>query len=76
MSTSRLEQQILHELAQLPLEHKRRVLEFARALALSLPKGTPGSKLLRFAGTIAPDDLQAISDAIESGCEKVDSDEW
>jgi len=41
-------------------------------LAISSPKGIPGKQLLRFAGTIDHDDIQAIEQAIEAECEKVD----
>ncbi|MFQ5343933.1 MAG: hypothetical protein ACE5F6_20505 [Anaerolineae bacterium] len=69
-------QQIIRQVDQLPLDFQRRVLDFAQALALSLPRGTPGKQLLRFAGIIEPDDIEAMSRAIEAGCEKVDADEW
>ena len=58
------------------LEHQRRVLEFARALASRPPKGVPGRELLRFAGTIEESDLDAMSQAIEEGCERVDANGW
>ncbi|WP_256678104.1 MULTISPECIES: hypothetical protein [Fischerella] len=38
--------------------------------------GTPGEQLLRFAGSIPPDDLQEIREAIEQDCERVDINEW
>jgi RHH-type transcriptional regulator, rel operon repressor / antitoxin RelB len=34
------------------------------------PRGTPGKDLLQFAGTISPDDLEAMKQAIEEGCER------
>jgi len=73
---SAVTQQIISQLDKLPLELQRRVLDFIQALILSLPKGVPGKQLLRFAGTIGPDDIQAMKQAIEAGCEKVDMDEW
>ena len=42
----------------------------------SIREGKPGQTLTRFAGWIAPDDLALIQEAIESGCEQVDLDEW
>jgi hypothetical protein len=39
-------------------------------------RGTPGRELLQFAGTIEPDDLALMKQAIEEGCEKVDANEW
>ncbi len=74
--TLEIAQQIIKQLDQLPLELQRKVLEFTQALLLSLPKGVPGKQLLRFAGIIGHDDIQAMSQAIEEGCEKVDTNEW
>jgi hypothetical protein len=48
------------------------VLEFTRALALSSPSGIAGGQILRFAGAIAPDDLELLREAIEQCCERVD----
>lgn len=76
MTYSTITQQIIRQVDQLPLDFQRRVLDFAQALALSLPRGTPGKQLLRFAGIIKPDDIEAMTRAIEAGCEKVDADEW
>jgi len=42
----------------------------------SILEGKPGQTLTRFAGWIAPDDLALMREAIESGCERVDLDEW
>jgi len=71
---------IEHELStclgQLPVEQQRQVLEFARTLAAPTRQGTRGSDLLRFAGTIDESDLEAITQAIEEGCERIDADEW
>jgi hypothetical protein len=40
------------------------------------PVGVPGKELLRFAGTIEADDLRAMAQVIEEGCEQVDLNEW
>ena len=42
----------------------------------ALPQGVPGRNLLRFAGTIPAADLNAMSAAIEQGCEQVEINEW
>ena len=53
------------------------MLEFTRALADSTNvKGVSGSQLLRFAGTIPLDDLNLMNEAINSGCEQIDINEW
>ncbi|MFI5340087.1 MAG: hypothetical protein ACHQ7N_09640 [Candidatus Methylomirabilales bacterium] len=67
---------VIEQLKALPHELQWRVLEFTRALALSAPHGVPGQQFLRFAGTIPPDDLQRMREAIEQGCERVDANEW
>jgi hypothetical protein len=63
-------------LSQLPLEQQRQVLDFARTLTMPPPLGVRGASLLRFAGAIDVSDLDAMSRAIEAGCERIDADEW
>jgi len=70
-----IKERLLEQLDALPEELQRRVLDFARALALSQPKGVPGAGLLKFAGAIPADDLRLMREAIDSGCERVDN-EW
>jgi hypothetical protein len=67
---------VIEQLSTLPHELQCRVLELARALALSAPHGVPGQKLLRFAGTIPISDVQLMHEAIQQNCEQVESDEW
>ncbi len=67
---------VVDQLKTLPYEMQWRVLEFTRALAVSVPRGVAGPQLLRFAGTIPLDDLQLMRQAIEEGCERVDTNEW
>ena len=63
-------------LGRLPVEKQQQVLEFARTLATPHLQGVRGSELLRFAGTIDESDLDAMSHAIQDGCERIDADEW
>lgn len=67
---------VVEQLKTLPYEMQWRVLEFTRSLAVSVPPGVPGMQLLRFAGSIPPEDLKVMRQAIEDGCERVDSNEW
>ena len=76
MTHSLIKQEIVKQLDQLPLELQQRVLDFTQALVLSLPKGVPGKRILRFAGILEPEDAQAMAQAIEAGCEQVDANEW
>ena len=71
-----LQSDLLKQLEQLSPNMQRRVVDFAVALAQSVPKGTPGEELLRFAGSLHPEDAKQMIEAIEAGCEQVDRDEW
>ncbi|MBC7234028.1 MAG: hypothetical protein H5T68_12395 [Chloroflexi bacterium] len=67
---------VIEQLKSLPEELQWRVLEFTRALAVSTPRGISGQQLLPFAGTIPPDDVQRMQEAIEQGCERIDANGW
>lgn len=75
MTYSNLEHQILDQLHKLAPLQQRRVLEFAQILSAT-PKGVPGRNLISFAGAFDTDDLAAMKQAIEEGCEQVYVDEW
>ncbi len=66
--------QIIEQVDRLDDPQRLEVLNFVRRLAA--PQGTPGQSLLHFAGSISPADLEAMSQAIEEGCEKVDPNGW
>ena len=76
MLNATVKKEIVNQIERLDYEHQRRVLEFARVLAVTGPKGVPGKQLLSFAGTIHTDDLKTIKQAIEDNCEKVNLNEW
>jgi hypothetical protein len=61
--------QIVNDLRALPRESQAWVLQFTRALAASVPRGVPGTRLLCFAGTMSDEDAVAMRAAIEQGCE-------
>jgi len=73
---TRIVEQVIEQLQSLPYELQRQVLEFTRALALSVPHGVAGRQLLQFAGAIPRSDIELMQEAIEQGCELVDTDEW
>lgn len=75
MIDASLREELLKQLEQLSPNLQRRVVEFAAALVQSVPKGTPGNQLLRFAGVLAPEDAREMIEAIEAGCERVEDDE-
>jgi len=74
MSEHTLQRELLDQLNGLPLEKQRQILDFARSLAR--PKGKPGTEVLLFGGAIDAEDLSAMTEAIEDGCEQVNADEW
>jgi hypothetical protein len=73
---TRIAEKVMEQLQSLPYDLQRQVLEFTRALALSVPRGVVGKELLQFAGAIPRSDVDLMQEAIEQGCEKVDTDEW
>jgi hypothetical protein len=68
--------EVVEQLKVMPQHLQWQVLEFVRALIKAEVPGTPGQQLLRFAGSISPDDLKLMREAIEQDCERVDADEW
>jgi len=67
---------VVQQLETLPENLQRQVLEYVRALQVLAHRSVPGKQLLQFAGSIPPDDLELMRQAIEEGCEWVDPDEW
>lgn len=70
---SPLVEQIIQAVNRLTPDVQQKVLDFTSAL---MPRGVPGKELLRFAGTIAADDLELMKHAIETECERIDVNEW
>ena len=71
-----LEKELREQLEHLAPARQREVLAYVRALAAQAATDRPPQELLCCVGTIDPDDLAAMSDAIDAGCEQVDLDEW
>lgn len=69
-------EKVVEQLRTMPPELQWRVLEFTRALSISTPRGVPGKDLLRFCGMISIADLEQMREAIDQGCEKIDTNEW
>jgi hypothetical protein len=67
---------LLDEMKRLPPAMQRRVVDFARALADSIPEGVPGDTLLQFAGIMTPAEADEFLRGIEEDCERVDPNEW
>ena len=68
--------EILEQVKELPDNLQYQVLTFVKTLRASTQRGVPGKELLQFAGSISAMDVQNIRQAIETGCEQVDWDEW
>jgi hypothetical protein len=64
------------QMAYLPHSLQERVLGYIIALMPCGEHGVHGSNLLKYRGTIAQDDLQLMSDAIEKSCGRIDRHEW
>ena len=71
-----IQHELLAYVGQLGSEDQVRVVDFARQLARSPIRGTPGKDLLKFAGCIPHEDLEEMKKAIEEDCERIDADEW
>lgn len=78
MTTFDYRSQIDLELQQLGMVAQQKVLKFAKSLKKSPndPSSTNVDLVTQFAGSIPIENLQAMQQAIEDGCEKVDANEW
>ena len=70
-----IQSDLLKEVEQLSPLLQRKVVEYAHSLAGSVPRGTPGDQLLRFAGTMTEEEAKEMMEAIED-CERIDPNEW
>ncbi|MBD3305348.1 hypothetical protein GF339_03200 [candidate division KSB3 bacterium] len=69
-------EQVTHQLEMLPDDALTRVLDFIAILKRRELQGTPGSHLLKFAGTLRAEDAKQMLHAIEQDCRRVDVHEW
>ena len=67
---------VAEQVSTLPESLQQKVLEFVQALKTSERRGVHGKELLRFAGTISPDDLQIMQKVIDDDLGQVDVNEW
>jgi hypothetical protein len=75
MNTSIIDR-VVEQLKFMPQQKQWQVLEFIETLLNTEVRGTPGTQLLRFAGSIPKDELKLMSEAIAQDCEEVDINEW
>ena len=71
-----LRAEIMERLEGLPEDKLRCVLEFVHTLPSNGPIGTPGYKLLEFAGTLDDESAREMIAAIEEGCENINPNGW
>lgn len=76
MSNPLIQKQILTQLNKLSDEQQKQVLDFTRFLTMTKPDGVPGKELLRFAGTITPEDAKLMLEAIDEDCGRTNLNEW
>lgn len=76
MDTDIIKAQIVAELDRLTLGQLQEVLDFIRALTGTRRKGVLGRDLMHHVGSIPPDDLALMAQAIEEGCERIDPETW
>ncbi len=65
-----LKEKVTHQLETLPDDLLQRVSEFIETLKRPGLIGTPGHKLLKFAGTISAEDADTMLHVIEQDCRK------
>ena len=67
--------EIVKNIKILPSDLQRQALGFVDTLQTQTTstRGVPGELLLKFSGTISANDLKVMQEAIETGCERVDS---
>lgn len=68
--------QVVEKLQTLLENLQQRVLVFVQTLQTAAPPGVSGKQLLRFISTIPLDDLELMTQAIETGCGQVDPNGW
>ena len=67
-----LKKELLEQIEKLTPLQQKQVLDFTLRLSGQLSKRYPGKKLLELVGTISPEDLKSMKQAIEDGCEQID----
>lgn len=68
--------EVMDELRRLDKGERRQVLEYARSLGRSSRNGVSGEALLEHFGAWSDEEANAIAEAIEEGCERVNLDAW
>ena len=76
MVDSRMRNELITQIDQLPSTEQQRVLDFVRSLASPKPDGLSGKEMLRFWGILDSEDARMMQEAIEEACERIDDNGW
>jgi hypothetical protein len=72
MIDEHLRNELFEQVGQLSPAKQWQVVRFAQSLVESPPKGVPGDRLLRFAGTMTLEEAQQFLKSIEEDCERIE----
>jgi len=70
MRNTTIEKDTHKQIERLPIDQKRKVLEYVRELAAARIHGVHGQNLLRFAGTIDHEDLIIIEQTMQKDAKR------
>jgi hypothetical protein len=71
-----IRQEIAKQVEQLPPAMQEQVLRFVTSLATASPAGEQGAALHQFSNSLDSISARQMREAIERGCEQVDSSQW
>jgi hypothetical protein len=76
MVSSNLQTELTAALDRLNEQQQRQVLAYAQRMGKPTPPGVPLRSLLKFAGTLTPEEGAEMNKVIEEGCGQVDHEGW
>ena len=69
-------EKVIDQLEMLPDDVINRILNYVTTLKTEVIQGIPGARLMKFGGSIRPEDAASMLQAVEQDCRRVDSNEW
>ena len=75
MLQTSVKDEIIDRLDGLTLSQLQGILKLVQSMTTDLPPAQPVENLLKYVGSITPDDLQAMAAAIEEECERIEPSE-
>ena len=76
MVNTEIKKKLIEDLNNLSFDSQKKVQEFAHALLITQHRGKSGKEMIKFSGILTNDESVELKQIIESGCEKVDLNEW